>query len=168
MTRLATLSLQKARSCGPVKRRCAGARYSGQMHAAALLVPFSFAFLIGATVPSAAAGTCSTDTFTIDGSAVTLDMCLGAAPDPAASRHGSPAKAPAATLTETFTVKGQPPLVRALPLDALPADEPSRTIDDVPLEKLGLARTLHLTIAVRSSGVHLEHALLVPGALTLK
>lgn len=138
------------------------------MHAAAVLAPLAFALLIGATASSAAAASCSTDTFTIDGSAVTLEICLAVAPDPAVGRHGSALKAAPAVLDETFSVKGQPPLARALPLDAVPSDEPSRTIDDAPLQKLGIARTLHLTIVVRSSGVHLEHALLVPGALTLK
>jgi hypothetical protein len=71
-------------------------------------------------------------------------------------------------LEETLTVKGQPPLVRSIALDAAPAEDPSRTIDDVPLASLGLARTLHLTLAVRASGIRLEHALLVPGAVTLK
>ena len=73
-----------------------------------------------------------------------------------------------AQLDETFTVRGQAPLVRSIPLDAAPSDEPSRTIDDVSLAKLGLTRTLHMTIAVRTSSVRLEHALLVPGAVTLK
>jgi hypothetical protein len=38
----------------------------------------------------------------------------------------------------------------------------------VPLAKLGLARTLHLTVVYTSGSARLEHALLVPGAIALK
>jgi hypothetical protein len=44
----------------------------------------------------------------------------------------------------------------------------SRTIDDVSLARLGIARTLHMTIAYKLGSAKLERALLIPGALVLK
>ncbi|MBD5656538.1 MAG: hypothetical protein IAI50_15355 [Candidatus Eremiobacteraeota bacterium] len=138
--------------------------------AAAASIALAFVFLIGAKPSNAPVSPCSTDTFAIDGSAVTVQLCVAtqvAAVAPATHR-GPVVKSSPAVLTETFETKGQASFVRTLPLDAAPSDEPSRTIDDVSLERIGLARTLHLTIEVRTAGVRLEHALLVPGAVTLK
>lgn len=106
----------------------------------------------------ASASGCSADAFPIDGTSLAVDLC------PAAS--GSTARK--AELTETLTVKGQPPLVRLVTIDLLPGADTSRTIDDAPLAKLGIDRTLHLTIAFKSGSARVEHALLVPGAIALK
>jgi hypothetical protein len=113
----------------------------------------------GTIAPPVSAGDdCSADTFAIDGSSVLVQLCARAG-------KGSDAKT---LVTEILSVKGQPALVRTVALDALPGADASRAIDDAPLEKLGLTRTLHLTIAVKNGSVRLEHALLVPGAVALK
>jgi len=116
------------------------------------------ALLLIATAPVSAASACSTDAFSIDGTSLSVELC----PAPAATTAGK------AALTETLTVKGQLPLIRAVTVELLPGADTSRTIDDAPLQKLGLARTLHLTIAYRNGAARLEHALLVPGAVALK
>jgi hypothetical protein len=99
---------------------------------------------------------CAQDTFTIDGSAVAVAICPSI-------RHGA-----VAALTETVTVRGQAPLVREVALDSVGGDVASHVLDDVPLQKLGLARTLHLALGYRSGVATLDHALLVPGAVRLK
>jgi len=106
----------------------------------------------------AGASACSTDVFAVEGSSLTVQLC----PAPAGS---SAAKA---ALVETFSVKGQPPLTRSVTVDVLPGADTSRTIDDAPLAKLGIGRSLHLTIAYKNGTARLEHALLVPGAIALK
>ncbi|GAC1355555.1 MAG: hypothetical protein NVSMB31_16000 [Vulcanimicrobiaceae bacterium] len=53
-------------------------------------------------------------------------------------------------------------------LEFLAGDEPSRVIEDVALEKLGLDVTLHLTLVLRRGAVAIEGAILTPGAITLK
>jgi hypothetical protein len=111
-----------------------------------------------AATGAAAAPACSSDAFTIDGSSLTVSLC--AAPD---VRGQSTAH-----VTETLSVRGQAPYVRDVTLELVAGTESSRTIDDAPLQRLGLARTLHLTIAYRNGSVRLEHALLVPGAIALK
>jgi hypothetical protein len=102
---------------------------------------------------------CSSDAFPIDGSTVLVQLCA------ADSGKASAAKT---LITETLSVKGQPPLVRNVPVERVPGADASRTIDDVPLAALGLSRTLHLTIAVKNGNARLEHALLIPGAVALK
>jgi hypothetical protein len=115
--------------------------------------------LLAAVLPAAQTGDagCSSDAFAIDGSSVVVQLC--------ARDVNAAAKI---VVTETLSVKGQTPFVREVPLDRVPGADSSRAIDDVPLTKLGLARTLHLTIAVKNGAVRLEHALLVPGAVALK
>ncbi|GAC1311101.1 MAG: hypothetical protein NVS2B3_12090 [Vulcanimicrobiaceae bacterium] len=108
----------------------------------------------------AAAG-CSSDAFAIRGVALTVDLCVTGG----ASRAS--ARAPIA-VSETLAVRGQPTLARRISLDAVPGDETARTIDDAPLQGLGIAGTLHMTLAYRNGAVRLEHALLVPGAIALK
>lgn len=120
------------------------------------------ALLASAVAPLAAAATpgCSNDAFVVRGTALAVELCapLGARPV---------GKSPV-TITETITAKGQAPLVRRVPLDGGLGDETSHTIDDAPLQSLGIAGTLHMTLAYKSGAVHLEHALLVPGAIALK
>ncbi|GAC1299747.1 MAG: hypothetical protein NVSMB19_04750 [Vulcanimicrobiaceae bacterium] len=110
---------------------------------------------------TAAPAGCSSDAFVVKGAALVVELCaVATTPHP-----GS--KSPV-TVTETITAKGQPALVRKVALDAALGDEISRTIDDAPLQALGIAGTLHMTLAYKSGAVHLEHALLVPGAIALK
>jgi hypothetical protein len=117
----------------------------------------STALLAASTAPEGPAA-CSSDAFSIDGSNLVVSLCA-----PPEKRGKS-----TAGVTETLSVKGQPPYIRDLTLDLLPGADSARTIDDVPLEKLGLARTLHLTIGYKNGAARLEHALLVPGAIALK
>jgi hypothetical protein len=124
---------------------------------ASAALAFSIALLAAAS-PPAEAPRCSSDTFAIDGTNLGVELCAGL-----------PAKGTAkAAITETLTAKGLTPYVREVSLELLPGTETARTIDDAPLAKLGLRRTLHLTIALRNGTVRLEHALLVPGAIALK
>lgn len=70
-------------------------------------------------------------------------------------------------LRETFSsAKGA--FAQTSNLEFLAGDEPSRVIEDVALEKLGLGVTLHLTLVLRRGAVAIEGAILTPGAITLK
>jgi hypothetical protein len=116
------------------------------------------AALVAALAPPGGPSACSSDAFAIDGSSVSVSLCA-----PADMKGQS-----TASVVETLTVKGQPPYVRSVTLEFVPGAESARTIDDVPLAKLGIAHTLHLTIAYKNGAVRLEHALLIPGAIALK
>ena len=116
---------------------------------------------------SAAAQTanCSRDTLTIDGTPVDVTLCV---PPPETGRKGKGEGRPVSIqVSETFSAGGTS-FTRSTALDFLERRETSRTIDDVPLQKLGISKSLHLTIGYRAGSVLLEHALLIPGAVPLK
>lgn len=122
---------------------------------------FGAAFVIALAAPTAAraSGGCSSDSFAARGTTLTVELCALA---------GSTRAAKSEIVTETVSAKGQTPIVRRVTIEAPVGDETARTIDDAPLGSLGIPGTLHVTIAFRSGVAHLEHALLVPGAIPLK
>lgn len=110
---------------------------------------------------STAAEGCSSDAFAVRGTPLVVTLCAA----PTAARPGAKA---GAAVVETIAAKGQEPIVRRVTIDAPLGDAIARTIDDAPLTALGIAGTLHMTIAYRGGSARLEHALLVPGAIVLK
>jgi hypothetical protein len=115
-----------------------------------------------AAPPGAPAG-CSNDNFTIDAAPVGVQICLA----PVAQRSAPAGKPSSVALDETLNSRGAT-FSRRVSLDFFSGGDYSRSIDDVPLERFGISRTLHLTIGYRPGSVRLEHALLVPGAIALK
>jgi hypothetical protein len=126
------------------------------------------AFLFGLTAVASAASfagaaaVCSHDTLTVDGTQLGVNIC--ATEPEKAVPSGKTASLPVA---ETFSAKDQS-FTRTTTLDFLGGDELSRTIDNVPLARLGISKTLHLTLAHKPGSLVLEHVLLIPGAVTLK
>lgn len=108
-------------------------------------------------------GECSRDVFKVDGTSLEVTLCV---PPAAGARRGegTPVKV---GVSETFSANGES-FSRTVPLEFLDGGETLRTIDDVPLAKLGIPKSLHLTIGYRPGSVRLEHAMLVPGAISLK
>jgi hypothetical protein len=124
----------------------------------------AFVMLLAAVPASAQGGdVCSHDAVAVEGTQVEVTLCVPPATGP---RKGE-GKPVSVIVTETFSAGGTS-FTRSVPLDFLVGGETSRTIDDVPLTRLGIAKSLHLTIAYRPGTVRLDHALLVPGAITLK
>ena len=121
----------------------------------------------GAATPVESGG-CSSDAFSIDGSSVKVALCVSAGDKAGAKTVVTEHFSIAALSAHAAAAAGNAAFERELPVERLPGAESSRAIDDVSLERLGLSRTLHLTIAVRSGSVRLEHALLIPGAVSLK
>jgi len=109
---------------------------------------------------------CTRDTLMVDGSPVDVTLC---APDVAGRKNAPAGEARPAgvTITESFAANGSS-FSQSAAVDFLGRRARGRTIDDVPLAKLGIAKTLHLTIVYREGAAHLEHAMLIPGAVTLK
>jgi|HubBroStandDraft_6_1064221.scaffolds.fasta_scaffold418791_2 hypothetical protein len=116
---------------------------------------------------------CSDDTFQIEGHAVRVSICAPVAlPAPAAPPKGRGEREsrdvrPQLALQESFS-SGGASFSRSLPVEIVEGSDRSRALDDVPLDKLGISKTLHLTIGFRLGSVQLEHALLVPGAIPLR
>jgi hypothetical protein len=121
------------------------------------------AVLLWTSAVSAQGDVCSRDTLAVDGTPVEVTLCAPPAPQ---SRKGG-TKQVTVSVSETFAAGGAS-FSRSVPLDFLDGAETSRTIDDAPLNKLGIKKSLHLTIAYHPGSVRLEHAMLVPGAVTLK
>jgi hypothetical protein len=114
---------------------------------------------------SAAEG-CSSDSFVVDGAQLSVAVCATVPPAPLL-KGAPPPKAGSIALVETFSTKTAS-FSRTTVLDPLSGNDFSRTIDDVSLAPLGVAKTLHMTIAYKAGTARLEHALLVPGAIALK
>ncbi len=143
-----------------MKRRTGGARsidYMMPMYARAAIAITGLA-LAATVAPVRAAAGCSSDAFTVTGTSLAVEICAPAT--------RGPGKAPVLA-TATLTARGKDAVVRKIPLDVV-SDEASHTIDDAPLQSLGIAGTLHMTIGYKAGAVRLEHALLVPGAIALK
>ena len=115
-----------------------------------------------AALPGAPAG-CSSDSFAIEGASVAIQIC----PAPVAEPSAPAGKPRSVALDETLSSRGATFLRRAS-LEFFSGGDYSRTIDDVPLERFGIAKTLHLTIGYKPGSIRLEHALLIPGAIALK
>ncbi len=119
---------------------------------AGTIVAVFAALLAIAPAHGAMAAECSNDTFKIDETSVAVRVCAIAGDQ----------------LRTTVSARALPPVEHVVSYERLERQETARTIDDVSLQSLGIAKTVHLTVAVRPGSVRLEHALLVPGAVALK
>jgi hypothetical protein len=108
--------------------------------------------------------TCSSDAFVVDGRPVSVALCLADTMVPKRSADG---KRTIVTVNERL-LSNELSFSRDVSLDFLTGPELSRTIDDLPLDKVGITKQLHLTIGYHTGSVRLEHALLIPGAIALK
>jgi hypothetical protein len=133
------------------------------MFAQLSLAVLALGTILASASPAPTPSPCSNDTFPIDGRPVAVALC---AVEGSAHRSTDGHRI-VVTIAETLS-SGPTSFTRDVTLDFLAGAEVSRTIDDVPLAKLGMERTLHLTIGYRSDSIRLEHALLVPGAIPLK
>jgi len=107
---------------------------------------------------------CSVDTLRVDDVPLEVSLCVAT---PAEGRRRDEGGAVNVGVTERFTARGES-FSRAVALEFMAGGQSSRSMDDVSLQKLGFERTLHLTILYRQGHVRLEHAMLLPGAVTLK
>jgi hypothetical protein len=98
---------------------------------------------------------CSNDVFSVAGQSVAVTVCAGASDG--------------ASVAITETAKsGSKTASHATSIGILAGASTSRSVDDLSLAPLGLAYTLHLTLAYHGGAASLEHALLLPGAVPLK
>ncbi len=124
------------------------------MAAAAALLP-------GGPVNAASDAPCAQDRLDVRGTAVSTSYCVTG---PAKRGEGSEVTL---TVSETFSATGGT-LSRKAGLSFLAGNGPSRTIETVPLDKLGIEGQLHLTLVYDGSTIRIESALLTPGAITIR
>jgi hypothetical protein len=101
------------------------------------------------------AARCTHDGWNVGGQPLSATLCV---PAPAAGH---------VTVTATYARAGAS-LTRTLDLDLENGTDVTREIDTVPLDTLGSAMALRVTIAYRNGQAAIEHALLLPGAVVLK
>lgn len=115
---------------------------------------------LGGSALAQPAAHCSRETLTVKGTPVQASICV--AESGPANGHDLPVR-----VDQTFTgPKGSVSMQSTLRFIAGEPD--SRVLEDVPLDRLGLEGTLHLTLLLRSGGVRIDAAMLTPGAVTVK
>lgn len=117
--------------------------------------------LVAAMRPAAAAPACTQETLNVRGTPVTIGYCVNGA---ARSAGGDE------IVVLTVASYGAPggTFSRARQLHFVAGEGVSRVIENLDLGRLGLTGTLHLTLAYSGGLVHVEGALLTPGAITIK
>jgi hypothetical protein len=106
---------------------------------------------------------CSRDAVRVGGTPVDVVLCV-----PASGQHRrKEGRAVDVVVSETLSANGRS-FTRNVPLEFMDGGETTRTIDDVSLAPLGIAKSLHVTLGYRSGAIRLEHALLLPDAIGLK
>jgi hypothetical protein len=115
----------------------------------------AFLLLLLGAPAGAQGGRCTREVLSIKGTPVTVGYCVVAS------------RGDAVEVSESYhSPKGS--FSQTSPLAFIPGDDPSRVIEDVSLAQLGLSGTLHLTLVMHAGAVHIEAAILTPGAITIK
>jgi hypothetical protein len=111
--------------------------------------------------PAAAQQHCTQETMSVKGTALTIGYCLSGAP------HSDGDDEIIVPVTETY---GTPSYSAALPrqLHFVAGEGASRILESIALSKVGMTGVLHLTLVYTGGLVHVEGALLTPGAITIK
>jgi hypothetical protein len=116
---------------------------------------------LSTTAGAQAASRCTHETLSVRGTPLTATYCvtgLGTAP----LGRDLPVR-----VLETFSTPHSS-LSREAAYRFIAGESASRVIEDVPLERLGLSGTLHLTLLLERGLVHIDGAMLTPGAVTIK
>lgn len=129
------------------------------------VVWFSCAFLLAqgdiAFSQETGDGRCTREILEVGDDPVAISLCVSNA------RPGLGTPDVTVDVDETFAGRGSS-FARSTSLDFLRDQEAAKAIDDVSLDRLGLARSLHLSLQYRGGLVSIAHALLLPGAIPLK
>ena len=121
------------------------------------------ALVMALTRPAQAqpAGRCTHETLTVRGTPVSATYCI------VGTATASPGRDLPVRVTESYST-AQGSWSQDVTLRFISGEEPSRVIQDVPLDKVGLQGTLHLTLVLRGGAIRVDSAMLTPGAITIK
>lgn len=104
---------------------------------------------------------CTQETLSVQGTPVTIGYCVSAAP------RSNGAEELVVPVSATYSAPGGT-LRRSSELHFMSGERVSRVLESLDLTRIGLTGTLHLTLAYSRGVVHVEGALLTPGAITIK
>jgi len=106
-------------------------------------------------------GRCTHETLSVRGTPVMATYCV------TGGASAAPGRDLPVHVTETYsTARGS--WSQDVTLQFIAGEEASRVIQDVPLDKVGLQGTLHVTLVLRGGAVRVDSAMLTPGAITIK
>lgn len=106
-------------------------------------------------------GRCTREILNVRGTPLTAAYCI------VGSATASPGRDLPVHVTENYsTPHGS--WSQEVTLQFIAGEESSRVIQDLPLDKVGLQGTLHLTLLLRGGTIHVDSAMLTPGAVTIK
>lgn len=110
--------------------------------------------------PARAQDQCTHSTMLVHGTPLQVDLCVASAPR-------SPGGIVNVGLVATYTAAGRSFTQKAT-VRFITGEGPARALDSADLSSVGVAGTLHMTLLYSGGLVTVEHALLTPGAVTVK
>lgn len=116
---------------------------------------------VAAAASAQPATRCTRETLSVPGTPVAVSYCV------VGINRSADGRETIVNVQETYSSR-RGSLAQTSPLSFLAGDGPSRVIEDVSLEHLGIAGTLHLTLVMRTQRIHIEAAILTPGAIVVK
>lgn len=126
-----------------------------------MVLATALALSLGTGAQAQSAGRCTRETLNVRGTPLTASYCI------VGTGTASPGRDLPVRVSETYsTAHGL--WTQDVTLRFIAGEESSRVIEDLPLDKVGLQGTLHLTLLLRGGVVHVEGAMLTPGAVTIK
>ncbi len=121
----------------------------------------ALALSLGAAAQAQPAGRCTRETLNVRGTPLSASYCV------VGTGTASPGRDLPVRVSESYsTPHGS--WTQDVTLQFIAGEESSRVIQDLPLDKVGLQGTLHLTLLLRGGTVHVDSAMLTPGAVTIK
>lgn len=117
--------------------------------------------LAAPTAGWASAAQCTVEVLTVQGTPLTVSYCITGAPRSTGTQEI------VVPVVATYSAPGRS-LRFTNELHFLAGEGVSRVLESLDLSKLGLSGTLHLTLTYIQGLVHVEGALLTPGAITIK
>ena len=119
------------------------------------------AFSLAQRAAAQPANRCTHETLDVRGTPLTASYCVEVL-GPAAPGRDLPVK-----VSESYsTPHGS--WSQDATLSFIAGEDSSRVIQDLPLDRVGLQGTLHLTLVLHGGAVRIDSAMLTPGAVTIK
>jgi hypothetical protein len=106
-------------------------------------------------------GRCTHETLTVRGIPLSVSYCITGSAT-AQPGHDLPIHVAESYSTAHGTVN------QSATLRFIAGEDSSRVMEDLPLGRLGLQGTLHLTLLLRGGEIRVDSAMLTPGAITVK
>lgn len=126
-----------------------------------IILAATLALSLGAAAQAQPAGRCTHETLNVRGTPLTATYCVEGMGSAAPGRD-----LPVRVSESYATAHGS--FSQNSTLQFIAGEESSRVIEDLPLDRVGLQGTLHLTLLLRGGTVRIDSAMLTPGAITIK